>query len=485
MKRYIYAFLSVLMLFAVGCDIEGLGTTEPKPFVGFCFGKVSTTTTDTTAVVEVLSYITVDGIKYDGAKVYVEYWPVYNEADIKSVKESTPVDDSGVLAFTITDLAPSTRYYANVVCDGGKKYGAQREKFMFTTQEPVDIAEGVICNPVVVAKGLVATVTLNDVAYIINDEPQQIASLKLEYALANTNSWTAVEIAGSSIKNGKATISIPKSGDSYLVENSDYTYRVTVTPSNSDYKAITTESYSFKTTYAEITATIAKPQLSHNEDGITIKSGSIAVYRDGVATTDYTTYIYFRTKGNSLWEEYTLTANNSVVIPAEQLQPNTTYEAKVSIVAGVQSQVRESEIASITTPQSEVPIVPEPPTGGDTTTIAGVWRLTSYRGAEPSFDIYMDITSTGGLTLYQRIDSRYWDVYQSSMAIDTENYIISGVYTDNVAWGSSYYISISSDTMTWTSTNDATDISIYTRSTLPTSMPTAPTRAIVPSERFL
>ena len=32
---------------------------------------------------------------------------------------------------------------------------------------------------------------------------------------------------------------------------------------------------------------------------------------------------------------------------------------------------------------------------------------------------------------------------------------------------------------------DAEYISIYTRSTLPTNMPTAPTRAIVPSERFL
>ena len=473
------------MLLAVGCDIDGFGTTEPKPFVGFCFGKVSATTTDTTAVVEVLSYITVDGIKYEAAKVYVEYWPVYNEADIKSVKESTVVDDSGRIAFAITDLAPSTVYYANVVCDGGKKYGAQREKFMFTTREPIAIAEGVTCIPSVAAKGLMATITLNDVAYIINDEPQQIAFLKLEYAPANTNTWTAVEIAGSSIKNGKATISIPKSGDSYLVENSDYAYRVTVTPYNSDYKAITTDVYSFKTIYAEITATIAKPQLSHNDAGITIKTGDIAVYRDGVASNDYTTHVYFRKKGANLWEEYALAANNSVVIPAEALQHNTTYESKVSIVAGAQSQVRESEIATITTPQSEVPIVPEPPTGGDTTTIAGVWRLTSYRGAEPSFDIYMDITSTGGLTLYQRIDSRYWDVYQSSMEIDNEKYIISGVYTDNVVWGSTYYLSIGSDTMTWTATNDATDISIYTRSTLPTSMPTAPTRAIVPSERFL
>ena len=477
MKRFLYT-LFVSLLFVVGCDIESFY----QPNVAFYFGKVTTETTETTATVEVLAYMTVDEELYNGANIYLEYWKSGEDSNSTTkVAESVEGDTQFIHIFTINDLEPSTNYLVRVVVDGGKAYGSQNEIFTFATKAQ----EGISCNATVDAKGLKATVNLENVAYLVDNEPQQIAFLKLEYALANTNSWTAVEIAGSSIKNGKATISIPKSGDSYLVENSDYTYRVTVTPSNSDYKAITTENYSFKTTYAEITATIAKPQLSHNDDGITIKSGSIAVYRDGVATTDYTTYIYFRTKGNNLWEEYALTANNSVVIPAEQLQPNTTYEAKVSIVAGAQSQVRESEVASITTPQSEVPIVPEPPTGGDTTTIAGVWRLTSYRGAEPSFDIYMDITSTGGLTLYQRIDSRYWDVYQSSMAIDTENYIISGVYTDNVAWGSSYYISISSDTMTWTSTNDATDISIYTRSNLPTSMPTAPTRAIVPSERFL
>ena len=477
MKRFLYT-LFVSLLFIVGCDIESFY----QPNVAFYFGKVTTETTETTATVEVLAYMTVDEELYNGANIYLEYWKSGEDSNSTTmVTESVEGDTQFIHIFTINDLEPSTNYLVRVVVDGGKAYGSQNEIFTFATKAQ----EGISCNATVDAKGLKATVNLENVAYLVDNEPQQIAFLKLEYALANTNSWTAVEIAGSSIKNGKATISIPKSGDSYLVENSDYTYRVTVTPSNSDYKAITTENYTFKTTYAEITATIAKPHLSHNDDGITIKSGSIAVYRDGVATTDYTTYIYFRTKGNNLWEEYALTANNSVVIPAEQLQPNTTYEAKVSIVAGAQSQVCESEVASITTPQSEVPIVPEPPTGGDTTTIAGVWRLTSYRGAEPSFDIYMDITSTGGLTLYQRIDSRYWDVYQSSMAIDTENYIISGVYTDNVAWGSSYYISIGSDTMTWTSTNDATDISIYTRSTLPTSMPTAPTRAIVPSERFL
>lgn len=145
--------------------------------------------------------------------------------------------------------------------------------------------------------------------------------------------------------------------------------------------------------------------------------------------------------------------------------------------------VCESAVAAITTPQSETPILPEPPTGGDTSAIEGVWHLTSWRGAEPSFDVYMDITATGGITLYQRIDSRYWDVYQSTASI--ENGVISGVYTDNVAWGTSYNLVVDGNTMTWTSIADAEDVSIYTRSTLPTNMPTAPTRATASSERFL
>ena len=475
MKRFLYT-LFVALLFVVGCDIESFY----QPNVAFYFGKVTTETTETTATVEVLAYMTVDEELYNGANIYLEYWKSGEDSNSTTkVAESVEGDTQFIHVFTINDLEPSTHYLVRVVIDGGEAYGSQNEIFTFVTKAQ----EGISCNATVDAKGLKATVNLENVAYLVDNEPQQIAFLKLEYALAGTNEWNVVEIAGSSIKNGKASISIPKSGDAYLVENSDYTYRMAIIPANSDYKAITTNNFSFKTTFAEITATIAKPQLSYNDDGITIKAGSISVYRDGVATNDYTTYVYFRTKDNNLWTEYKLAANNSVLIPASELKDNTTYEAKVSIVAGAQSQVRESEIASITTPKNETPITPEPPIGGDTSSIAGVWHLTSWRGAVPSFEVYMDITATGGITLYQRIESLYWDVYQSSTTI--KDYVISGVYTDNVAWGASYYLSIDSDTMTWTATNDSTDVSIYTRSTLPSSMPTAPTRAISPSERFL
>ncbi|MBO7282816.1 MAG: hypothetical protein J6U73_05400 [Alistipes sp.] len=475
MKRYLYT-LFVALLFVAGCDIDNFN----KPDVAFYFGPVTTETTNCSATVEVMAYMTVDEELYNDANVYLEYWK-RGEDSISTTKvtDSIEGDTQFIRIFTINDLEPSTHYLARVVIDGGEAYGSKNEICTFITKQQ----EGIICDATVDAKGLVATVNLENVAYLVDDEPQQIAFLKLEYALAGANEWNVVEIAGSSIKNGKAIIAIPKSGDAYLEENSDYSYRVTITPTNSEYKAITTKNFSFTTTYAEITASISKPQLSYNDEGITIKAGNTAVYADGVALEEYTTSIFFRKQGDNLWEVYPLTDTNSVVVPADELKENTTYEAMVSIVAGEQSQVRESEIATITTPKNEIPVVPEPPTGGDTSTIAGVWHLTSWRGAEPSFDVYMDITATGGITLYQRIDSRYWDIYQSSTTI--ENYVISGVYTDNVAWGASYYLSIDSDTMTWTATNDTTDISIYTRSTLPSSMPTAPTRALTPSERFL
>ena len=476
MKRYIYALLCAL-LFAVGCD-----DTNYIPDVAFYFGKVTSTTTDSSATVEILAYMTVDEKLYDKANVSLQYWKSGDEGNVTTVSDYTAGDEINRRIFTISDLESDTLYLAYVVIDGGAEYGSKREIFSFTTQRYI-APPSITCDAQVAAKGIKATVNLTNVAYIADEQSQQISLVKLEYSLASKNSWSAVEVAGSSVKNGKVSINIPKSGSAYLQENSEYNCRVTITPANDDYEPLTTELFTFKTKYAEVTADVAKPQLSYGDEGITIKVGAIDVYYDGVATEEYTTSVLFRAKSSSIWEEYASAENKSVVIPVEQLKDNTTYEAKVAIVAGSQSQVRESAVATITTPQSETPILPEPPTGGDTSSIAGVWHLTSWRGAEPSFEVYLDITATGGLTLYQRIDSRYWDVYQSTAYV--ESGVISGVYTDNVAWSTSYNLAVAEDTMTWTSTTDPEDVSIYTRSTLPTNMPTASTRAASSSERFL
>ena len=476
MKKYLYILLSLLTLSVVGCEEFNM---QAKPDVAFYFGQVTSTTTDSTARVELSAYMTVDEVFYPDAIVYIEYWKSGEAENVTTLREYEAGDTVRKQIFTVTDLEASTMYLARVVIDGGAEYGSQSEMFTFTTKR----RESITCDVNVVAKGIKATVNLTNVAYLLNDEAQQIASVMVEYARKGTEEWCVAETSGNNLKNGKATISIPKSGDSYLAENSDYTLRVTITPSNNKLLARSTEDYAFKTTYAEITAKVATPGLSYNGEGITISMGDVSVYYDGVMSQDYTSHIYFRTQGDNLWTECALTDGKSVLIPIEQLQDNTTYEAMTSIVAGAKGEVRESAVATITTPKPEVPILPEPPVGGVTPSIEGVWHLSSWRGATPSFDVYMDITATGGITLYQRIESIYWDVYQSTATIS--NGVISGVYTDKVAWGASYNLVVEGDTMTWTSTADSTDVSVYTRSSLPASMPTAPTRAVVPSERFL
>lgn len=117
--------------------------------------------------------------------------------------------------------------------------------------------------------------------------------------------------------------------------------------------------------------------------------------------------------------------------------------------------------------------------------IAGTWMLTSWRGESPSFEVYMDIAASGDVTLWQKIESREWSRYDSVAMLDEA--VISGTYSDGVAWGSSYGVDIAGDTMTWTDTVDSTDVSIYTRTELPADLPTDESNAtrVATAERFL
>lgn len=106
-------------------------------------------------------------------------------------------------------------------------------------------------------------------------------------------------------------------------------------------------------------------------------------------------------------------------------------------------------------------------TEADTTfkKMCGTWQLDRWRGSTPNFEVYMDIQEDGTVTLWQKIESREWDRYDSVATLN--NNTISGTYSDGVAWSTSYSVSIEGEAMTWTSTLDSSDISIYTRTALP------------------
>jgi hypothetical protein len=278
-------------------------------------------------------------------------------------------------------------------------------------------------------------------------------------------------------------VGLPFEKGEYLTENSDYRYRITLDPVG-DNSSITSDEFEFKTLFAEVTANIPQPTLSLQGNFISATVENVEVFYDGIPAAEYKGnypvkyYICHRLKGTETWAIAIANGNGTIGIKGEE---GNTYEFK-TVVEDATEKYHESQIAEIIVPKNEPPTPPV--SGGDTSAINGTWHLTSWRGAEPSFDIYLDITD-GVVTLYQRLESRAWECYTSSAAI--EDGVIKGTYSDGVAWGATYYVSVDveGDTMTWVDTADSSDISVYTRSELPEDITTTRGAETIGEERFL
>lgn len=448
---------------------------ETKKDVSFYFGETTTETTEDSATITAEEpYMTIDGEKYDEAKVYLEY--IYH--DELGAEESTPFRiynyeaKDGNLIFTIENLTAETKYVANIVVDGGE-YGTEKsDAFTFTTQKhaPITAANYSV---EVEAKGLMATLNFSDVAYMADGNAEDINVIKIEYARLESDEWVAKEFAGSEIANGKISKFIPFEGKDYLKESSDYKLRVTLFPENSNYAPLRSDEHTFSTIAAEVSANIPMPKLNINAHTIDAKVENIEIFYDGVPSVYYsspysTRYQFrYREKGTTEWSLVEVSAkygNIDATLPLGDSCEGKSFEVQAIIYAGADAALFASDIAEIEVPVSTPP-TPPVGGGGDTSDIAGTWCLTQWRGAEPSFDVYLSITEDGIVTLWQRIESREWQRYYSTAAI--EDGVISGTYTDGVAWGASYNVTLGNETMTWVNTADSGDISVYTRAELP------------------
>lgn len=412
-----------------------------------------------------------------------------------SVSEPSVVDDT-TYTYIINDLDAETGYEVRtwaIDLEGTKQYGSTLSFRTNIKPEPEPVVS-ITCDTEVISKGIMATIALNDVAYLVDGEPQDIESVKLEYARKRSElEWVVVDITD------MESVTLPEEGGEYLDEKSRYIYRVTITPKDESLEPITTEEREFETKYAEVTAEISTPNVIIVDDNIEFNIESVKVWFDGVERPDYYNleyYVYYRETGGEkyYWPnkvEVELTNGGiSLSLAISSFDQGKEYEFAGAVVAGAEKKVKLSEIVTITIPEEETPTPPTPPTppdGGDadTSDLAGTWHLTQWRGAEPSFDIYMSIGEDGLVALWQRLESREWELYYSTVVFDGS--IISGKYTDNVNWSASYYVAVDGDSMTWTDTADASDISVYTRSELPDGIPTtevATTRSLA-TERFL
>lgn len=485
MKRYLYILLGALLFAACEPTI----TTEPN--VDFCFGPVEVTTTTNSATIDMLKpYITVDGVKHDGATIYLEYYVEGNESNKTKVTHYSMSESNAThIIFQIDDLEPETRYNAYVCIEDSEYGSASGSPFPIVTKEHTPTCE-IKCDAEVEANGFTASITLSNVEYLVDGVAQEIKSVKLEYARKRSElEWVEVNMTG------KQSVTLPEEGGVYLDESSRYLYRVTITPANSEFEPITTDESEFETEYAEVTAEFSKPNVAIVGDNIEIEVESVKVWFDGVERPDYhylEYYVYYREMGGEqyYWENKAEVELNdggiSLSLALVSFEPGKEYEFAGAVVAGAERKVRLSEVVTITIPKDDTPTPPTPPVGGDadTSDLVGTWHLTQWRGATPSFDVYMTITEDGVVSLWQRLESREWELFYSTLTFDGG--IISGVYTDGVAWSASYYVAVDSDTMTWTDTADATDVSVYTRSELPTGIPMSQSVATrSSSERFL
>lgn len=106
---------------------------------------------------------------------------------------------------------------------------------------------------------------------------------------------------------------------------------------------------------------------------------------------------------------------------------------------------------------------PKPSGSGEVT---GEWHMISWSSLTAA-DIWLSIDKNGTFNLYQRVYSPQYVHLAGTYAL-TES-TLSGRYSDNVAWGSSYQVSFyeNGSQMVLTSTANGGDVSVFVKAAIP------------------
>lgn len=426
---------------------------------------IDVATTENSATIKTLKPYILNGTTKEEVALYLEYWAEGESGSKYQVEEYA--ENLGFVTFTIEGLSPETTYCAYIVM-GCKEHSEVEygEQFTFTTQEHIPVAE-FSCDCEVDAKGVLAYVTLDNVSFKLDGVESPLAKVEFKYyQMLSGGEKVVVEVSAEQLAEG---FRIPAEGEEYLTPESTYSYSVTLTPQDATIESYTVNGR-FETVAAELSALISEPVVEAVGSNITLDCEIPTLMVDGVAMSDYgvVEYQFYYSDNNA----------DSAYVDADVADGRMTWSAPLSrfregvtynfrSVMSVNDSVMESADVTFTMPLPEIPTPPAPPVSGDadTSALAGDWHLTQWRGSEPGFDVYLSITSDGVVSLYQRIASRLWETFFSTVSY--ENGVIAGIYTDGVAWAHSYNVVVAGDTMTWISTTDSSDVSVYTRSTLP------------------
>lgn len=116
------------------------------------------------------------------------------------------------------------------------------------------------------------------------------------------------------------------------------------------------------------------------------------------------------------------------------------------------------------------PVPPGPSVEVTLENIVGEWQLTAWSGGsviDNAHTAYLKLNADKTFALYQvRINNQGVVLYNGTFTLDEAKALISGRYSDNVAWGASYTIGLSTNAMTWTVVGKS-DTSTFTKKSIP------------------
>lgn len=480
MKRYI-GYLSVLVAIALlyaGCEKENPTPPTPptppveEPVHEIKFAPIEITPSQKEALIETKSpEYTIDGVAVQDFEWGLEY-AYKSSSEWESLLDGELSGDTYI--FTLSSLEPQTEYKVRQWAKSnlGEFFYSEEEQFKTKNEEVVpDEYKMAASIGEITPYGLYAMIELKSVRYLINGTDSQIKELELEYSLTSEENYKTIEVRGWDYSSS-LVVEIPSVEGEFLQENSDYKFRLVVAPAEVSAPELSSEEYNFSTVSAQVSVQIPSPEVTDIEEGLLAQGSGVSILKDGRLQQSVSNIsIEYSIQNQGSWEEEVATLEDQkywAVIPAQNLRPETTYLIRTKVQTS--DDVYYSEVVTYTTPKEDDPEQPPviPPEGGDTSMMEGVWKLVQWRDSQPSFEVYMEIDATGGVLLWQKIDSRNWEKFLS--AAYTEDGVISGVYDDGVAWGASYYYSVNGDSMTWTDTQDSSDVSVYQRSTLPADL---------------
>ena len=186
---------------------------------------------------------------------------------------------------------------------------------------------------------------------------------------------------------------------------------------------------------------------------ITIEPESLAFAADGgTQEVAITANFEYEVLENSEWLIVESVENGIKVT----VSPSYVMETRNTVITILNNEYNISDT---------IDVVQEPAKWSKHGSIIGSWKLTTWCEEESVNQVYMDFHENNTFDLYQKTYSVVWFHYKGTYSLNDN--ILTGVYSDGIAWGAEYNVLYGIDEICLIRKSDNSDIAIYTKETIP------------------